>query len=140
MQFGDPRVAQLGGLQLLVYCECPCGRWLGNPEGGVFPRCDSCGGFFVPGGGAMHGEGGPQFGGSVSEARRFRCLGFAAFLTSEMGAAGLVNRARKAVGLILPELGPIDLQRGADPGRLYTESEVRKRSDEVKADKEVAGA
>lgn len=131
---GDPSMARLGGLQLLVYCECPCGRWLGAPEGGVAPMCGRCGGYFVPGGGPVRSEQGPQFGGSVSEARRLRCLGFAAFLTSEVGAVRIVNRARDWMGLngVGSNRFPIDLGRPCDEGRLYTESEVRNRSEEIR--------
>lgn len=121
--------AQIGGLNLLVYLECPCGESCAIPEGGRLPLCTSCGGYYVPGGGPT--EGPPMYGRTNTEARQLRCLGYVGFLTMEEGAVRLLGRLRDFLGtggMLLDRVPPV-----AQQGRHYTKEETTARSDEVRA-------
>jgi hypothetical protein len=88
------RRPSLGTTVLLVYCECPCGRWLGNMEGGYLPRCSECGGVFVPGGGPLEkaSEGSVLSGAASRRARDG--LGFVATLGREMQSVSDIRKIR----------------------------------------------
>jgi hypothetical protein len=127
--------AALGEMQLLVYRECPCGRWCATAENGLAPMCDACGGFYVPGGGRREGE--PQFGNSFGESRRLRRLAFVGFLTLEMGAVKTVAKWQRLLGLTWAmeidgekEYGHY-LERAEEPGRRLLATETKAASDEI---------
>lgn len=122
---GDGSGARLGELQLLVYRECPCGRWCATGEGALAPYCRHCRGYYVPAGMAEV-DGRPLFGVDEVENRRLRGLAFVAFLTSEVRAVGLLQRFRGLLGLD----GLLDRERAGK--RLLTPGEAQLASDAIK--------
>lgn len=124
--------ARLGDLHLLVYRECPCGRWCATGEGAHAPKCVNCDGYFVPGGGPRRDERGPMFGADMDESMRLRRLSFVAFLTIEQGAVSMLARVRRFLGLITDDVLWIDRERVPDGDRLLTPNEAQAASDEIK--------
>lgn len=123
--------AKIGELTLLVYRECPCGRWCATPEGAHAPMCGACGGYYVPAGTAEE-KGLPMYGRTLSEQRRMRGLAFVGLLTLEMGAVTMLSRARHWLGLVTDDAHYLD--RPAPKGRLLYPLEAKAASDVIAED------
>lgn len=118
----------VGRLTVLVYRECPCGRWCATGEGVEAPVCSACGGWYLPGGGPQ-GQFGSTDGSDPSFGRRTRGLGFAAVLMGEQVAVALARRVRE--GLWGKEVPAFAAEESGRPARYYSEREVAGRMVEM---------
>jgi hypothetical protein len=128
---------------LLVYRECPCGRWCATGEGAHHPVCENCGGYYVPGGGphrepdTSEGPGEtPMYGpidGDGREARRYRGLGFRGELGLEIPLAERISRDLRETAL-LDDHGPAEerFHSHANTKRHYGDEETQRKSEQIK--------
>lgn len=134
-QVRQPNHATIGSLTLLVYRECPCGKWCATGEAAPAPMCEECGGYFVPGGGphneAMFGKI-EATGGSYAESRQIRGLAFIAFLTSESGAVTAIAKVKRMLGLYSPVGELVEKRLPDEDGCYYLPDERSRASDEIK--------